>query len=83
VSDIPGNRQLIESGRHGLLVPVGDSAAIAAAILQIFENEQQRANMARESRRRVVENYSTAKIADRYEALFEESLMRKEYIGRR
>ena len=30
-----------------------------------------------------MENYSTGKIADRYEALFEEALIRKEYIGRR
>lgn len=74
VSDIPGNRQLIESGTHGLLVPVGDSEAIAQAIAQIFENDQQRASMARESRNRVVENYSTSKIADRYETLFNESL---------
>lgn len=74
VSDIPGNRQLIESGRHGLLVPVGDSMAIAQALIQILENDAMRARMAEESRKRVVENYSTAKIADRYETLFRESL---------
>lgn len=74
VSDIPGNRQLIESGKHGLLVPVGDSAAIASAIIQIFEDAPLRARMAQASRNRVLENYSTPKIADRYELLFEESL---------
>jgi glycosyltransferase involved in cell wall biosynthesis len=75
VSDIPGNRQLIEPGKHGLLVPVGDSAAIAQAIAQIFENDSMRTRMAQESRKRVVENYSTAKIVDRYETLFHESLL--------
>jgi glycosyltransferase involved in cell wall biosynthesis len=74
VSDIPGNRQLIESGKHGLLVPVGDSEAIAQAIAQIFEDNPMRTRMSHESRARVVENYATAKIADRYETLFQESL---------
>ena len=74
VSDIPGNRQLIESGQHGLLVPVGDSAAIAAAIVRILEDAPLRVRMSGESRNRVLENYSTAKIADRYEALFQEAL---------
>jgi glycosyltransferase involved in cell wall biosynthesis len=74
VSDIPGNRQLIESGVHGLLAPVGDSAAIAVAVMRIFEDAPLRARMAEASRNRVVENYSTSKIADRYEALFQEAL---------
>jgi glycosyltransferase involved in cell wall biosynthesis len=76
VSDIPGNRQLIESGVHGLLAPVGDSAAIAAAVARIFEDAPLRARMAEASRNRVLENYSTSKIADRYEALFQEALNR-------
>jgi glycosyltransferase involved in cell wall biosynthesis len=74
VSDIPGNRQLIDSGKHGLLVPVGDPQAIADALTQILENNLLRANMAKESRTRVLENYSTSKIADRYEALFQSAL---------
>ncbi len=74
VSDIPGNRQLIESGVHGLLAPVGDSAAIAVAVMRIFEDAPLRARMAEASRNRVLENYSTSKIADRYEALFQEAL---------
>jgi len=74
VSNIVGNRQLIESGTHGLLVPVGDSEAIAAAMTRIFEDAPMRTRMGEESRNRVLENYSTAKIADRYEALFQQAL---------
>jgi glycosyltransferase involved in cell wall biosynthesis len=76
VSDITGNRQLIESGVHGLLAPVGDSPAIAAAIARIFEDAQLRGRMAEAARNRVLENYSTSKIADRYEALFRQALNR-------
>ena len=74
VSDIPGNRQLIESGKHGLLAPVGDSQSIADAIVRILEDAPMRAHMAEEARRRILENYSTSKIADRYETLFQEAL---------
>ena len=33
-TDIPGNRDLVTDGREALLVPVGDAAALAAAILR-------------------------------------------------
>jgi glycosyltransferase involved in cell wall biosynthesis len=74
VSDIPGNRQLIDDGRHGLLVPVGDAEAIAAALIELLEDTPLRERMGEEARKRVLENYSTAKIADRYEALFRDAM---------
>lgn len=77
VSDIPGNRQLIDDGSHGLLVPVGDAEAIAAALIQLLEDTPLRERMGDEARKRVLENYSTAKIADRYEALFRDALAEK------
>jgi len=76
VSDIVGNRQLIESGKHGLVVHVGDSEAISAALVQLFEDSPLRARMGEQSRTRILENYSTAKIADRYETLFKETTTR-------
>ena len=74
VSGIPANTQLIEPGRHGLLAPVGDPAAIASALEQLWKDPALRARMGEEARRRVVENYSTAQVIDRYEALFTEVL---------
>jgi glycosyltransferase involved in cell wall biosynthesis len=74
VSDIPGNRQLIDSGTHGLLVPVGDSEAIASGIAQILEDGPMRGRMGEASRDRVLENYSTDKIADRYEELLKQTV---------
>jgi glycosyltransferase involved in cell wall biosynthesis len=72
VSDIPANRQLIESGKHGLLAPVEDCYAISAAIIRLLENSELRLSLGTTARRRVIENYSTSKIADRYETLFRE-----------
>lgn len=36
-SDIPGPRSLIENGRTGILVPVGDSSALSKAMLSMYE----------------------------------------------
>jgi glycosyltransferase involved in cell wall biosynthesis len=74
VSDIPANRQLVDDGQHGLLAPVGDEEAIAAAILRLLGDSELRARMGNAARARTVDNYSTAKIADRYETLFRETL---------
>lgn len=74
VSDIPANRQLIESGQHGFLAPAGDSEAIGAALVRLLQDPELRARMGVAARRTVLENYSTAKIAARYEALFHEVL---------
>lgn len=70
VSDIPANRQLIEHGTHGLLVPSEDPAAIATSLITLLDDPAQRARMGLAARHRVLENYSTDKIADRYESLF-------------
>lgn len=74
VSDIPANAQLIESGQHGFLEPVGDAEAISASIVKLLKDYELRLRMGASARSRVIENYSTAKIADRYEALFREVL---------
>ena len=74
VSDIPANRQLIESGQHGFLAPVGDLEVMSDALERLLQDSGLRARMGLAARRRVTENYSTAKIADRYEALFDEVL---------
>jgi glycosyltransferase involved in cell wall biosynthesis len=70
VSDIPANRQLIDSGDHGLAVPFDDEAAIAQALLGLFRDPALRQCMGRKARQRVAENYSTTRVAERYEALF-------------
>jgi glycosyltransferase involved in cell wall biosynthesis len=74
VSDIPATRQLVDDERDGLLTPVGDERAISAAILRLLDDAGLHARMGRAARARIVDNYSTEKVADRYEALFREAL---------
>ncbi len=72
VTDIPANRQLIDSGVHGITVPFGDEAAISAALLQLCQDVEGRKRMGAAARTRAVENYSTTRVVERYEALFSE-----------
>jgi glycosyltransferase involved in cell wall biosynthesis len=74
VSDIPGNRQLVNQDVHGFLAPVKDEEALAACLRRLFADASLRARMGREARRRIVENYSTDHVAQRYESLLEEVL---------
>jgi glycosyltransferase involved in cell wall biosynthesis len=74
VTDIPANRQLIDDGRHGVLVHAGDAEAIGDAILRLVEAPSARREMGAAARERVLENYSLDKVADRYEALLHEAV---------
>lgn len=70
---IPANEQLVECGVEGLAVPVDDEAAIARALAQLFRDPEMRRRMGSAARKRIVESFSTAKVADRYEQLFAEA----------
>jgi glycosyltransferase involved in cell wall biosynthesis len=74
VSGIPANLQLIDDGVHGLHASLQDEASIAGALARLFSDPALRARMGEAARRRVIDNYSTEKVLDRYEALFAEAL---------
>ncbi len=77
VSDIPANRQLIDPGIHGLTVPFADVASIGEALLQLSADPQARQRMGEAARNRVVENYSTNRVMERYETLLSEVIASK------
>jgi glycosyltransferase involved in cell wall biosynthesis len=70
VSAIPANLQLIDEGVHGLTVPYDGEEAIAEAFMKLFRDAGLRRKMGNAAHLRAVENYSTAKVIERYEALF-------------
>ncbi|MDQ6709203.1 MAG: glycosyltransferase family 4 protein [Candidatus Dormibacteraeota bacterium] len=45
-SDIPGNRDLVENGVNGLLVPIRDARRLAEAIRALIDNPTRRASLA-------------------------------------
>jgi len=74
VSDIPGNKQLIETGVHGLAASQGQPVAIAEALDRLIVDPVLRERMGVAARQHVVERYSVDHVIDRYETLFSETL---------
>lgn len=73
-SAIPANLQLIDEGLHGLTVPFDDDSAIGQALLRLFGDAGLRHRMGQAARQRVVDNYSTGSIVERYEKLLAETI---------
>ncbi|MGW5678495.1 glycosyltransferase family 4 protein [Streptomyces sp. NPDC003860] len=66
-----GPREIVKDGEDGLLVPVGDVAALAASMLKLIEDESLRRTMA-EAALRNSRRYDPAAVAKQYADLFAE-----------
>lgn len=72
--DVEGCREAVTHGRNGLLVPVRDAAALAAALKQLIENPAQRAAFGRAARDIVVAEFSLDNVIEQTLALYRELL---------
>ena len=70
VSRIPANLQLVDDGVHGWSAALGNIEDLSAALNRLIENPEGRRKMGQVARQRIIDHYSTAKIAERYEELF-------------
>lgn len=66
--------KLIEDGVSGILIPPKDSQAISNAIMEVLSDEQRALNMAQKGFERVRDNYSSATMAQKYLALYNDLL---------
>lgn len=63
-TDCPdGPREILENGRHGALVPVGDVEALAAAMAQTLQHPPERARLVQAAQRYTLERSASAYIA--------------------
>lgn len=69
-SDVGGIPELVRDGRTGRLVPPGDSGALAAAILDLFDNPQRLAAFGGEGRRQIERTYSFERMVSQFEELY-------------
>jgi len=69
-TDIPACREILDGGRCGLLVPIGDSTALAEAIRQILDDDALRARMVQAASERVRSHYHIKQMAAGYAHLF-------------
>jgi glycosyltransferase involved in cell wall biosynthesis len=71
-----GIPEAIVDGEHGLLVPPGDPAALAAALRQVLEHGDLRQRLANAAARRGRAEFTIEAMADRYEAVYRRALAR-------
>ncbi len=70
VTAVGGNPELVRDGRDGLLVPRGDEAAAARAILRLAAEPETRERMGAAGRRRVGSRFRLERTVDAYLELF-------------
>ena len=71
-TDTEGCREIGRNGINGLLVPVGDAAALAEAFLRLLDNPKLRARMGREGRRIVMQEFSLEIVIRKTLALYDQ-----------
>ena len=80
-TDVPGASTVIDHGRTGLVVPVGDLGALIDAVVDVLADPGRRRRMGEEARRRCVEHWSLDAVATRWQLLFDEVLGRDAVAG--
>jgi glycosyltransferase involved in cell wall biosynthesis len=75
-TDVPGCRDIVHPGETGLLVPLQDGAALAAAILTLAKNGATRQRMGRTARAMVERYFANEVVANKMQGLYREILSR-------
>jgi glycosyltransferase involved in cell wall biosynthesis len=75
-TDGGGAREIIENGRTGLLVPMGDADALAQSLAQLLMHPAQAQALAAAGRQHVLEHYTVERSARQSEALYARLLRR-------
>ena len=73
-SNIAGNRDIIEPGHNGQLVPAGDVAAIGQALVESLAHPEQLKRWTQAAYQTVQDRYSLAAMADAHLQLFRERI---------
>ncbi|MCS7058376.1 MAG: glycosyltransferase [Meiothermus sp.] len=77
-TDVGGNREVVEQGKNGLLVPPKDSQGLAMAMRALMERPAaERTQMGQAGRALVLQRYDLERIVQRWDALYQELLRRK------
>lgn len=74
-SNVGGIPEIVRDGDNGLLVPPGDSGALAAAISGLYLDPERRARLS-ENGKRLAAGHAPEKMADKYLALYRKVLQK-------
>jgi len=73
-TDAPGCREVVVEGVNGLLVPIGDGAALAAALERLAGDPALRQRFGEKGRERALRRFDLAVVAERTRLLYRELL---------
>lgn len=76
-----GNRELVQDGVTGLVIPQGDAAALADALRDLRRDPDRRAAMGQAGRARVLADFSVERMVDEYRQAYE-SVVRDRPVSR-
>jgi glycosyltransferase involved in cell wall biosynthesis len=79
---VGGNPEVVVDGETGLLVPAGDPAALARAILRLQRNPDESRRMGKAARHRVEQYFDVRRMVADYEALYLELGARRGLLQR-
>jgi glycosyltransferase involved in cell wall biosynthesis len=74
VTDIPGNRDLVQHGQTGYLVPVADRAAFARWTQKLLDDPELARRLGRAARERMQSEFTVERMVERHAALYRELL---------
>ncbi len=70
VTGTDGSREIVTDGATGRLVPVGDAEALAAALVELLEDEGERARLSANASASVRERFSLGRIVEETEKVY-------------
>ena len=71
-TDVGGNRELVQSGKTGLLVPEGDPEALVSALAGYIRSPEQRQQQAANAREEALKERSLEAMVDKYMMVYDQ-----------
>lgn len=72
ISDVPGNRELVIDHSSGLVVPMRDPKALAAALIQICHDAALRRKLAEGARKQIADNFNVERTVSEVAGMYRE-----------
>ena len=79
-TDAGGNRELVEDGKTGFIVPLGNPEALAEAIIHLLRDPQLAQSMGQKAKEKAVNQLSLERYANEYQNIYEIALKAQQFI---
>jgi glycosyltransferase involved in cell wall biosynthesis len=80
ITDVGGNRELVECGKTGFLVPPGNSEALADALLTCLQKPQEARQMGENARQKVMSQFTVEHMVAEYQSIYEKAVLVKRNV---